>query len=56
MRADSLDQITVQAQRDRETLKREVDTFRRRSCHRSTMGTRWRWEDKVSPLVAGFHH
>jgi hypothetical protein len=25
--ADSLDQITVQAQRDREKLKHEVDTF-----------------------------
>jgi hypothetical protein len=40
-RAESLDQITVQAQRDREKLKHEVDRFVSSVIvPRSTLGTR----------------
>jgi hypothetical protein len=53
--ADSLDQITVQAQRDREKLKHEVDTFVSSVIvpPLNYGDTLWRWEDKVCPLVAG---
>jgi hypothetical protein len=56
-RAESLDQITVQAQRDRETLKHEVDRFVSSVIvpPLNFGDTLWRWEDKVCPLVAGLN-
>jgi len=55
--ADSLDQITVQAQRDREKLQHEVDTFVSSVIvpPLNYGDTLWRWEDKVCPLVAGLN-
>jgi hypothetical protein len=55
--ADSLDQITVQAQRDREKLKHEVDMFVSSVIvpPLNYGDTLWRWEDKVCPLVAGLN-
>ncbi len=55
--ADSLDQITVQAQRDREKLKHDVDTFVSSVIvpPLNYGDTLWRWEDKVCPLVAGLN-
>ena len=55
--ADSIDTITVEAQRDRAKLEREVNTFV------SSMivppyrydESLWRWHDKVCPLVAGLN-
>jgi hypothetical protein len=55
--ADSLDTVTVQAQRDRAKLEREVNKF-----VSSAIGppnhydqSLWRWNDKVCPLVAGLN-
>jgi hypothetical protein len=55
--ADSLDQITVQSQRDREKLKHEVDTFVSSVIVPPVNfgDTLWRWQDKVCPLVAGLN-
>jgi hypothetical protein len=55
--ADSLDQITVQAQRDREKLKHEVDRFVSSVIvpPLNYGDTLWRWEDKICPLVAGLN-
>ena len=53
--ADPIDQITVQAQRDREKLKVEVDRFVSSVIvpPLNYGDTVWRWEDRVCPLVAG---
>lgn len=51
--ADSLDQITVQAQRDREKLKHEVDAFVSSAIVKSYNESLMRWDHPVCPLVAG---
>jgi hypothetical protein len=55
IRADSLDTITVQAQRDRAKLEREVNTFVSSTIVPPNHYDQslWRWNDKVCPLVAG---
>jgi hypothetical protein len=52
---DPIDQITVQAQRDREKLKVEVDRFVSSVIvpPLNYGDTLWRWENKICPLVAG---
>jgi hypothetical protein len=55
--ADSLDSITVEAQRDRGKLERDVDKFVASAIvqpHRYGESL-WRWKDKVCPLVAGLN-
>jgi hypothetical protein len=51
--ADSLDQITVQAQRDRDKLKHEVDAFVSSAIVKSNDESLMRWDHPVCPLVAG---
>jgi hypothetical protein len=50
---DSLDQITVQAQRDREKLKRDVDDFVSAAMAKSHDESLMRWDHPMCPLVAG---
>jgi hypothetical protein len=51
-RADSLDQITVQAQR--ETLRKQVDQFFHSAMLKPPFGeSLLRWEDAVCPMVVG---
>lgn len=52
-RADSLDQITVQAQRDREKLKHDVNDFVSSAIVKSRDESLMRWDHPVCPLVAG---
>jgi hypothetical protein len=52
--ADSIDQITVQAQRDREKLKHDVNNFVSSAIVKSWYGeSLMRWDHPVCPLVAG---
>jgi hypothetical protein len=55
--ADSLDTVTVQAQRDRAKLEREVDKFVSSTIVPPNHYDQslWRWNDKVCPLVAGLN-
>jgi hypothetical protein len=55
--ADSLDSITVEAQRDRAKLEREVDRFVSGAIvqPRNYRESLWRWNVKVCPLVAGLN-
>jgi hypothetical protein len=55
--ADSIDTITVEAQRDRAKLEREVNTFVSSTIvQQSHYGeSLWRWKDKVCPLVGGLN-
>lgn len=53
VRAESLDQITVQAQRDREKLKHEVSDFVSSAIVKSRDESLMRWDHPVCPLVAG---
>jgi hypothetical protein len=55
--ADSIDTITVEAQRDRARLAREVDRFVAGAIvqPRRYGESLWRWNDKVCPLVAGLN-
>jgi hypothetical protein len=55
--ADSLDQVTVQTQRDREKLKREVNAFVASAIvqsHYDESVERWN-NEKICPLVAGLN-
>jgi hypothetical protein len=56
--ADSLDTITVQAQRDRAKLEREVNTFVSSTIVPPNHYDQslWRWKDNVCPLVAGLNN
>ena len=51
--ADSLDQITVQAQRDREKLKHDVNDFVSSAIVKSRGESLMRWDHPLCPLVAG---
>ena len=55
--ADSIDTITVEAQRNRAKLEREVNQFVSSTIvppgHYDQ--SLWRWNDKVCPLVAGLN-
>src|ERR1035438_8251205 len=55
--ADSPDTITVQAQRDREKLKHDLDVFVYDAIvpPLNYGDTVWRWNDAVCPLVAGLN-
>jgi len=55
--ADSIDSITVEAQRDRAKLEREVNAFVSGAIvqPRRYDESLWRWKDKVCPLVAGLN-
>jgi hypothetical protein len=55
--ADSIDSITVEAQRDRAKLEREVNRFVSSTIvqPRNYDESLWRWKDKVCPLVAGLN-
>ncbi len=55
--ADSIDTITVEAQRNREKLEREVNRFVSSTIvPPSHYGqSLWRWKDQVCPLVAGMN-
>jgi hypothetical protein len=55
--ADTLDSITVQAQRDREKLKRDLDVFVSSAIVPSLNygDSLWRWKEKVCPFVAGLN-
>jgi len=55
--ADSIDTITVEAQRDKAKLAREVDRFVAGAIvqPRRYDESLWRWHDKVCPLVAGLN-
>jgi hypothetical protein len=57
IRADSVDSITVEAQRDRAKLEREVNKFISTAIvqPRRYGESLWRWKDKVCPLVAGLN-
>ena len=53
--ADPMDTITVQAQRDKAKLEREVNKFVSSTIvqPRNYDESLWRWKDNVCPLVAG---
>jgi hypothetical protein len=55
--ADSLDSITVEAQRNRDKLERAVDKFVSSAIVPPNHYDQslWRWNDKVCPLVAGLN-
>ena len=55
--ADSMDTITVQAQRDKAKLEREVNKFVSSTIvqPRNYDESLWRWKDQVCPLVAGLN-
>jgi hypothetical protein len=55
--ADPIDTVTVQAQRDRAKLEREVGRFVSAAIvqPRNYGESLWRWNDKVCPLVAGLN-
>jgi hypothetical protein len=55
--ADSIDTITVEAQRDKAKLASEVDKFVANTIvQQSRYGeSLWRWKDKVCPLVGGLN-
>jgi hypothetical protein len=55
--ADSIDTITVEAQRDRAKLERQVDKFVASAIvqPRNYGESLWRWNVKVCPLVAGLN-
>jgi hypothetical protein len=55
--ADSIDTITVEAQRNREKLEREVNKFVSSTIVPPSHYDQslWRWNDKVCPLVAGLN-
>jgi hypothetical protein len=55
--ADSIDTITVEAQRDKAKLEREVNKFVSSTIvqPRNYDQSLWRWNDKVCPLVAGLN-
>src|ERR1700689_1963529 len=55
--ADPMDTITVQAQRDKAKLEREVNTFVSSTIvqPRNYDESLWRWKDNVCPLVAGLN-
>jgi len=53
IRADSLDQVTVQAQRDREKLKHDVNDFVSSAIVKSRGESLMRWDHPLCPLVAG---
>lgn len=57
IRADSIDTITVEAQRDKAKLEREVNKFVSSTIvqPRNYDESLWRWKDKVCPLVAGLN-
>lgn len=50
--ADFVDQITVQAQRDREKLKHDVNDFLSSAIVKSRGESLMRWDHPVCPLVA----
>src|SRR5450631_688486 len=52
-RADSLDQITVQAQQDRGKLRHDVNDFVSSALVKSHDQSLMRWDHPVCPLVAG---
>jgi hypothetical protein len=51
--ADSLDQVTVQAQRDREKLKHDVNDFVSSVLVNPRDESLMRWDHPLCPLVAG---
>jgi len=55
--ADSINTITVEAQRNREKLEREVNKFVSSTIVPPSRYDQslWRWNDKVCPLVAGLN-
>jgi hypothetical protein len=55
--ADPIDTITVQAQRDKAKLEREVNKFVSSTIVQPPNydESLWRWKDKVCPLVAGLN-
>lgn len=53
LRADSLDSITVEAQRNRQKLQHDVDAFVSSAIVKSYTESLMRWDHPVCPLVAG---
>lgn len=53
---ESVPGITVEAQREREKLRHDVDAFAASAITKSFEDSFMRWDHPVCPLVAGFNH